>query len=142
MNKLVKLFFVGAVLSWQQVYACSCMEWKSAAKMVKSYEGAYLAFPVSDSISTGENEDRPFETSTTTKFSVVRDYKHNSAKEVTIGSWKFDGASCGVDFKKNEGLFFIFAYKDRDGKLQTSGCSVSRMDVVSDSKFLQELNNL
>ncbi|HXH30556.1 MAG TPA: hypothetical protein VNJ01_07070 [Bacteriovoracaceae bacterium] len=142
MSKFTGLLFLGALFTWQQASACSCMEWQNAAAMVGRSQGAYLAIPASDSQVVSADPEEFGSTSMLTKFSVIRDYKNNSAKEVTIGSWKGDGANCGTHFTKDEGPFIIFAYKNNAGMLSMSSCSVGGIDAPESIAFLKELNKL
>lgn len=131
MSTLAKLFIFGLFLSGQQAFACSCEEWGVSSEMYRENTAVYLAMPVSDSRPVARSSD------VTTRFTVVRDYKRNSAKEIVVRTGA-DSSNCGSVFKKHEGIFLLFAHRDRKGNLSMSSCDVG--DFESSLEYVKAFN--
>lgn len=135
------LVLIVFLLSCQTASACSCAEWTSAKDMLSSSAEVVLAIPLEDSVETGGGN--PGMELLTTKFAVLRDFKNGKKKEIEFLSIRNNGANCGVHFKKNSGIFLLFADGD-DGILEISSCSVGYVSP-EDARmisFLKELSSL
>jgi hypothetical protein len=129
------------MVSFQQAQACSCAEWKDLKKMLDESKEVMLIIPTEDSVSKGTGTSGMEEM--TTKFSVVRDFKNGTKKEIEFFSFKGNGGNCGVDFKKEDGIYLVFA-EEYNGILEINSCSVGYVSAEDPNmvKILKELSAL
>jgi hypothetical protein len=132
--KLATLFaslFIGSAL------ACSCAEMDDARAWLKDADMVFIGTPSSNSRVIGTMDGQPLQNTT---FRVQRVYKNVSSPIVSIRTEKFDGANCGVNFRRNLGRFLVFATKVGH-KFYSSGCDVSdiRRRSVEMDRFIRDL---
>lgn len=100
-----------------------------------------LIIPMEDSVSKGTGT--PGMEEMTTKFTVLRDFKNGTKKEIEFFSVRGNGGNCGVDFKKDDGIYLAFAY-EYEGILEISSCSVGYVSPEDPRMvaILRELNSI
>ncbi len=104
-----------------QAFACSCEEItpENVRESLRQADAVFLGTPTTDSRTIRRDE---YSETVTTTFRVHKSFK-NAPRRIRLRSERSDGANCGVDFKRGEGKFIVFAYRD-EGRLTTDGCSV------------------
>lgn len=142
MKNVFKLTVIGFLLSAQAAFACSCDEWGTPAEMLKRNHAVFLGVASSDSVRVGYDPDIGGGPLMRTKFSVIKGFKNVPGKVVYIRGVQADGANCGADFKKDDGLWLVLAFKNSQDKLETSSCALNKINNESSYKFLRELNKL
>ena len=127
-------------LSTSTAMACSCQRWGTAQEMLKRHSEAFIAIAESDSVEIGVSTEPSEGKLYRTKFSVVRDYKRRN-KTVEVVSFENNGANCGITFKKDDGVWLLFADK-YSGKLNVSGCTVGSATDEGIHPLVRGLNKL
>ena len=102
-------------------YACSCEEWDNANEMLKNADAVMLAMPSEDSNSIGSSDFGPL---MKTGMKIIRKYKGKYKKFFYLFVESDNSAACGTSFKKNDGMYLIFAYQ-KDGKYYSDICNLS-----------------
>lgn len=141
MKNHFKLTLIGLMLSTQAAFACDCAE-RDVPQMLKRSDSAFLGIASGNSVRIGYDSDIGGGPLMRTKFSVIKGFKNASSKVTYLRSIKHDGANCGASFKKDDGLWVIFSYKDTKGKLHTDGCSLLGIGSEDTYKLLRQVNSL
>lgn len=131
----LSIFFI------QQAFACSCAEWGNAGQMMSMADAVFLGIPVDNSVRTVDPLDSR-QTLNKTQFSVIRSFKTIETKSVDLYTSTHWQAGCGAEFKKDMGLFLVFAYVDEKGNLASSSCSLGLANAKKTYGMLRELNEL
>lgn len=129
-----------ALMSIDTVLACSC-EFLSAKEVYENSEAIFLGIPTNDSLKRAGEPELGGDLNKT-RFSVVRNYKKANWKSLIVESYDDSGSNCGANFKKDDGLWLIFASKNSNGTYSTDGCNVRGLTSPEGLKFLRELNNI
>lgn len=137
LSVVVSLFSIGSAL------ACSCSEWGSAQQMLKEADAVVLAIPVSDSKVDPSVSPRVYDSLgpiVKTDMKVVRHFKGKYKKFFYLYTEKDLGGNCGVNFKKQDGMYLVFAYM-QNGRYFTESCSIGQVDSEDSyiTKFISEL---
>ena len=135
-----RLILTLLTLSTSTAFACSCQNWGTAAEMLKRHSDAFIAIPESDSVVIGDSDEPGEGKLLKTKFSIVRDYKRRN-KTVEVRSFENTGGNCGITFKKDDGVWIVFADK-YSGKLNVNGCSVGSALDAGVYPLIRDLNKL
>lgn len=139
--KVLKVLTLASFFISQSIYACSCMEWGSAREMLMSFDAAFLAIPSQTSETIGRDEEWG-EDLIETKMTVVRGFKGTKGSSVALRSIRDSGANCGLDFRKDDRLWLIFASYEEDGTLSANSCTISGLYNEQELRFLRELTKI
>lgn len=124
-----------------QAFACSCQDLtvEELDIFMSDSDSVVLAVPTTDSVLSGSSDWEGPEVKTGMK--IVKNFKGKYSKFFNVYSQKNDGGNCGVEFKKFDGLYLIFSYKE-NGKYYTSGCDVDSVDYENEelAKVIEKLS--
>ena len=127
-------------LTTSSAFACSCQDWGTASEMLKRHSEAFLAIAESDSVVVGTSSEPGEGKLLKTKLSVLRDYKRKK-KTVEVETFENNGGNCGVSFKKDDGVWLVFADK-YNNKLHVNGCTLGSALDAGTYPLIRGLNNL
>lgn len=139
MKVLAKLFSISLIMFASYSHASCTDENVPAKRWLEESHFAIVAVPSKDSVIVPSSATANANAKVKTEFSVLRDFKRNKLKKVTLIS--DEGTDGERDtFKRDEGYYLISGYI-QNGKYHINDCTYNDLEYVS-KEFIKELNAL